>query len=130
MGTFEDAFVKLFESFDRPEYREKMARKGARNAGRLASNAIALDEEETRCIEAVNAFAERDMPAEERAAKTRAMLVHKARCSALAQLAQQLSLTMKWALGNLRIDETTDGTGLAEDERALINLITNAGVEL
>ncbi len=113
-----------------PDYREKLVKRSVRNISRAATEAIALDEEERRCIEAVDAFDERDMPEEAAAARTRVTLVHKARCEKIRVLAVQMALVMTKALGSLRVDETTVGTGLTESERRAIALITSAEVEL
>lgn len=129
MGDFRDAFVKLFEAMERPEQREKDARRALRSALRSLVHAIALEQEENRCIEARDALDERDLPAEAKAAAARQALVHRSRCEHLSELAKCLEIVMRSALGSLRVEESTVGTGLRTADRALIDAVASLGVE-
>lgn len=119
-----DLFRLVEEVSGSDTYRAKMAARSLHNARRIVSEMIALGEEWKRVKEAADYHEASERAQLGREYRARQTIIHKARCSSANALAVQLGIVMKTALGDLRIDATTAGTGLDEDERKLISAIT------
>jgi hypothetical protein len=108
------------------EYRNKAARKLAHNIRKLTTECVTMDIEVQRLYADAKESKAREEDKHDAASELRAKHLHSLRCIRLADLAQQMSLLMRVALGDTVIDETTAGCGITTEERALIWTIASA----
>ncbi len=102
--------------------------KGAIDAARaLCMKALSLEAMHKQERERADMLLVQGMEKESALAVDRARRIHMERCSALVGVAERFRVALNQAQGSLTIDQTTAGTGQAEDDRITVSQVSGRG---